>query len=121
MSEINPHSPVRERDATPKVVTESSTVLAAIAAQTGLRIDEVGRLVAACRDAVDELIAEDFSIVAPPLLFATTDDPVFEALGEKLMSCSDAEAQSCMSWDNAVLAEWLGVSEDQLERHPIAT
>ena len=59
---------------------DSPRIIESIVAKTGLSVEEVTRLVAACRDAVDELIADDFSIAAPPLLYATASDPVFAAL-----------------------------------------
>ena len=108
----------------PKLVLERPAVIEErIAAETNLPVEEVSRLVAACRDAVDELIADDWSIAAYPLLFATTSDFVFYGLLSKLKTCTDNEAQSCLAWEAEALAPWLGVTVEELTltRLPIMT
>lgn len=104
----------------PRSVNESPEVLRAVAEQTGVELDEVVSLVGACRDAVDELIADDYSVLAPPLIYATASDPVYLALANRLETCTDAEGQECLSWDDARLAAWLGLDSTDLTRHPVA-
>lgn len=64
----------------PQMIRESGARIASVAASADVSGGDAARLVAACRDADDELIADDYSIVASPLLYATASDPVFAAL-----------------------------------------
>lgn len=100
---------------------ENRSVIERISATTGVPVDEVERQVSACHDAVDELIADDFSIIAPPLTYATSSDPVFAALANRLETCTDEEAETCLDWQDDELAVWLGVTVEMVRRHPMAS
>lgn len=99
---------------------EKQSVIESLAAETGVPLHEVERVVPACHDVVDELVGDDYSVIAPPLVLARTDDPCFLALKARLQTCTDEEAQECLTWEHDKLAAWLELSEADLARNPIA-
>jgi hypothetical protein len=95
----------------------------AIAAETLLPSAKVAELVALFRDVVDELLADDIALVAPPLVYGYSTDPVLTALLDKA-SCEDSPDPSAwldLYTDDAAFAEWLGLDIELVRRHLIAT
>lgn len=102
-----------------KRVAETTAVIDRIAAETGVDKYTVMDLVRSIRDVVDELVTDDYSLVAPPLVLAYPTDPVYAALSKRAEAA--VEPFDWAALDDRELAEWLRLSPDVVEQHPIAT
>ena len=100
-------------------VVEDVEIIDRIASSTAVDAETVIDLVRSIREVVDELVTDNFSVIAPPLVLAYATDPVYAALREKALGV--AEPVDWAVLDDEELAEWLGVDVALLEQHPVAT
>ena len=111
---LGPHPEMRR-------VREDDAILDAVATTTGAPRDEVVRVVAALRDAVDDRFLDGWSVVAPPFLLRYADDPVVQRLSERCAEATDAEIDHWTAGDVEASARWLGLSVDEYLQHPAAS
>lgn len=102
-------------------VEESQRVLREIAAITGSSIETVGRVIAALRDAIDELELDGHSIFAPPFSLAYPTDEVARVFAERLADADDEQVRAWQVGDARATATWLDVPLDVYRRSPVAS
>lgn len=103
-------------------VAESKAVLDGIAQTTGATTERVQVVVGAIRDIVDTWLADDYSVIAPPLVAMWPGDPVATRFTDWAGDCTDAEyARYRDAKTNDEVAEILSLPASLVHARPIAT
>lgn len=99
-------------------MAESDKVINAVMGATGESYDKVSTFVSIAHETVDECVADDISVVAPPLVIGRLGCPVLDRL---LLRLGDGEWQLPESVDvtEAELAETLMLPIETVTRYPL--
>ena len=102
-------------------VNESLTILQRVVTTTGLPSARVEQVVTALRDVADETFLDGYSIFVPPFVLAYPNDPVAALFNQRFDTADPADIDAWFVGESEATARWLGLSEDEYLRHPVAS
>ena len=99
---------------------EPAWVIKAVTAQTGLPKRFITTAILDLHHVIDRMVADDVTVIVPPLFFHRVGDPVYAAIQTKLSDPDWPFPDDLTTMGDDALAAAFEVDEDLIRRYPVA-